>query len=684
MTASHPGTFLLALASLLAFSLCDLSTQSSLHAQTCPPEKIVFKFRDGTQQQVWYCYPPWQGITGDEIAGGGDVEDAQGSRTGQIQPVYSRSKVRNICWSDCPQQLPAAASPSDVVVWNDGKRTTGRIQIRCDGYFCRIDQDGVPRGPDVHNGGFLLRSNVAYIELAESEAQQSQGAMSDKAYAQARAVCEQDANPDRQIVGCTAVIEQKREPKEAIGIAHSNRGAAYTAKGDQVRALDEYNDAVRLSPDYLQVWINRGNAYFDQGDDDRALADYSHVVEAARSRGDRDAEYLALLSRGATYAHKREFTLAQNDFSGALTLRETADAHNEMARAFSAEGRTTAAHAHYEYALKIDPTDEIARKGRDETAALLVQEARTRAALLVKAKAELQNADDQQAIADYSEFLRLLPSFPVGDDYRKEQEAYVGRATAYLHTRDFAHAAADFDLALIATDNKRNPDLYKARGQALLGKGEPQKAYSDFEKALRLAPDDAEVSRGSAEALAALVRQQESMANNPSDLPMPQAKQDPMTYTWDANGELQVSGTDIQSASASISLPAQKTEKANMQVAVYYFGVPRSYSSFRDADGHELPQSKYVMDYNKGAFHVQGEEDYQKTCGKPECPYFNFILLGVGWETLHSHTDTGYKVIINDEADHRLTVDIPAKFIGGLEQALAVANAKAASRSAPR
>jgi hypothetical protein len=157
-----------------------------------------------------------------------------------------------------------------------------------------------------------------------------------------------------------------------------------------------------------------------------------------------------------------------------------------------------------------------------------------------------------------------------------------------------------------------------------------------------------------------------------------------MTYTWEANGELQVSGTDIQSASASISLPAQQTEKANMQVAVYYFGVPRSYSSFRDADGHELPQSKYVMDYNKGAFHIQGEEDYQKTCGKPECPYFNFILLGVGWETLHSHTDTGYKVIINDEADHRLTVDIPAKFIGGLEQALAVANAKAASRSAPR
>src|SRR5829696_4423702 len=55
--------------------------------------------------------------------------------------------------------------------------------------------------------------------------------MADEAYAKARADCEQDADPDRQVAGCTTVIESGRETQAVQGIASSSRGFGYYKKG---------------------------------------------------------------------------------------------------------------------------------------------------------------------------------------------------------------------------------------------------------------------------------------------------------------------------------------------------------------------------------------------------------------------------------------------------------------------
>jgi len=59
------------------------------------------------------------------------------------------------------------------------------------------------------------------------------------------------------------------------------RGQAfmYRNKGDNDRAIADFNEAIRLKPNDASAYNNRGLAYAAKGDDDHATADFN---EAAR------------------------------------------------------------------------------------------------------------------------------------------------------------------------------------------------------------------------------------------------------------------------------------------------------------------------------------------------------------------------------------------------------------------
>ena len=50
----------------------------------------------------------------------------------------------------------------------------------------------------------------------------------------------------------------RSDPRYAI--AFHNRGLAYRAKGDLVRAIADYDEAIRLDPKYALAFNNRGIA----------------------------------------------------------------------------------------------------------------------------------------------------------------------------------------------------------------------------------------------------------------------------------------------------------------------------------------------------------------------------------------------------------------------------------------
>src|SRR6516162_9552972 len=57
-----------------------------------------------------------------------------------------------------------------------------------------------------------------------------------------------DANPDLSIRGCTALIESGQETTQGLAILFFNRGVGYYHKGEYDRAIQDYDQAIRLKP----------------------------------------------------------------------------------------------------------------------------------------------------------------------------------------------------------------------------------------------------------------------------------------------------------------------------------------------------------------------------------------------------------------------------------------------------
>ncbi len=57
-----------------------------------------------------------------------------------------------------------------------------------------------------------------------------------------------------------------------------NRGFMYATKGDYPRAIEDYDQAIRLSPGVAVAFYNRGVAYARTQDFDRAIQDYDQAT----------------------------------------------------------------------------------------------------------------------------------------------------------------------------------------------------------------------------------------------------------------------------------------------------------------------------------------------------------------------------------------------------------------------
>jgi tetratricopeptide (TPR) repeat protein len=61
-------------------------------------------------------------------------------------------------------------------------------------------------------------------------------------------------------------------------LAYSNRGHAYTDKGDYDRAIADLSNAIRLNPTDAWSYNYRGVAYYSKNNYDKAIADYTEAI----------------------------------------------------------------------------------------------------------------------------------------------------------------------------------------------------------------------------------------------------------------------------------------------------------------------------------------------------------------------------------------------------------------------
>jgi tetratricopeptide (TPR) repeat protein len=161
------------------------------------------------------------------------------------------------------------------------------------------------------------------------------------------------ADPDLSVSGCTALIESGHETRQKLAIDFFNRGNAYVAKDQNDRAIEDFDQAVRLNPNYAMAFVGRGLAYSGKGQYDRAIEDFDHAIRLnpnyAMAFNDRGHAYFSKGVAACRPASLRpcalaiaQYDRAIEDFDQAIRLNPNdamaAWAYSERGSAKSAKG----------------------------------------------------------------------------------------------------------------------------------------------------------------------------------------------------------------------------------------------------------------------------------------------------------------------------------------------------------
>ena len=69
--------------------------------------------------------------------------------------------------------------------------------------------------------------------------------------------CDQSADWDRKIAGCTKLLTEPRFPPAALSTIYAARGSGWAAKNDFARAIVDFDESLRLNPKNLVALNNR-------------------------------------------------------------------------------------------------------------------------------------------------------------------------------------------------------------------------------------------------------------------------------------------------------------------------------------------------------------------------------------------------------------------------------------------
>jgi tetratricopeptide (TPR) repeat protein len=124
-----------------------------------------------------------------------------------------------------------------------------------------------------------------------------------------------DTAPPRAIQACTVLLDRKVLEGGNRFPLYENRARAYFAQDDKPRALDDYNEAVKLAPRNAKVYYGRGVFYALQSDDDAALRDFDTAIRMDSK------SVLALRQRAKIYQARGDYISALADYSQAIRLQ---------------------------------------------------------------------------------------------------------------------------------------------------------------------------------------------------------------------------------------------------------------------------------------------------------------------------------------------------------------------------
>jgi tetratricopeptide (TPR) repeat protein len=241
--------------------------------------------------------------------------------------------------------------------------------------------------------------------------------------------CRQSVDPDREIAGCTRTLASTGLARPASAFAY--RALAWHNKGEFDRAIADYSEAIRLEPDFAQVYTGRGGAWMEKGEYDRAIADFDETIRLIPKFT------LAYNGRGLAWQARGEYDRAIADFDATIRLDpKFAVAYINRGETWRLKGDLDRALADQDRAIVLDPKGPLDYAARADT---------------LRYKGEFN-----RAIADYERALRSRPDYV---------PAFTGLGLTYEKMGDQATARVKFEQALASRSKDRFIDISKSAAE---------------------------------------------------------------------------------------------------------------------------------------------------------------------------------------------------------------------------
>jgi tetratricopeptide (TPR) repeat protein len=270
---------------------------------------------------------------------------------------------------------------------------------------------------------------------------------------------ESDNDLGMQLQEADQMQEAIRQYEQALRLypdfadAHINLGDAMQQSGRIQEAIGHYEQALRLKPDFPKGHNDFGTALVQLGRLQEAI---EHYEQALRIKPDfADAHY----NLGNALIEAGKVQEAISHWEQALRIKpDLAEAHNSLGNALIQAGKVQEAIEHYEQALRIKPDFADAHYNLGN--------------------ALIQAGKVQEAISHWEQALRIKPDFA---------EAHNNLGTALYQTGKVQEAIGHYEQALRIKPGYA--DAHYNLGNALIQAGKVQGAIQHYEQALRIRPD---------------------------------------------------------------------------------------------------------------------------------------------------------------------------------------------------
>lgn len=271
----------------------------------------------------------------------------------------------------------------------------------------------------------------------------------------------------------------------------NDRGVAYVRMGRTREAIEDFNRAVELFPEYAATYNNRGNLLLALGLADEAVKDFDRAIVLAPGYA---AAYNnragAMMQIGKPDKAIRDFTQAVTLLPAAaaplagrgrahLKLDRPHAAIRDFSRAVGSDSRFASGYrSRAEAKLRVGHFNEAI----EDLSRAIAFDISNAEAYLLRGNAYLSSGQLEAAIADFSRVVELRP-----------QDARGLEARGLAHTMADVQEAALTDLNRAIELNPRSAVAFAYRGYAYVRSGRPEIAKSDLRTASKLDADNAEV-----------------------------------------------------------------------------------------------------------------------------------------------------------------------------------------------